>query len=286
MITKHVLTPARVLVIVAIFASAHLGAAVVRAQSPQPSTRWKSNDINRPRPAEITPPAQALPAPAPSDAIVLFDGHDLSRWELVRGGAADWKVERGYMEVVNGPGVIDLKLPGSGAIRTKESFGDMQLHVEWASPNPPRGVAQDRGNSGVYLMGRFEVQVLDSYKRADTYADGQAGAIYGQYPPLANPVRPPGEWQAYDILFRAPRYAADGTLTEAPRVTVILNGIVVQNNEVLRGARSTQNGATPVTQGPVQLQEHHHPVRYRNIWVRRLAERAEPGPDYVPPPID
>jgi hypothetical protein len=274
----------RGVIVAAILASAHLGATSSSAQVTSPPTRWKSNEINRPRPAEIAPPAQSLPVPAPSDAIVLFDGRDLSQWELVRGGPADWKVEKGYMEIVNGPGPVDLKLPGTGSIRTKESFGDMQLHVEWASPNPPRGVAQDRGNSGVYLMGRFEVQVLDSYQRTDTYADGQAGAIYGQYPPLANPTRPPGEWQAYDILFRAPRYAPDGTLTEAPRVTVILNGIVVQNNEVLRGARSTTNGAAPVIQGPLQLQEHHHPVRYRNIWVRRLAERAEPGPDYVPSP--
>ena len=284
MTTKTILMPSRAIIIVAIIASAKLGAAALGAQATSPATRWKSNDINRPRPAEITPPAQSLPAPAPSDATVLFDGRDLSQWELVRGGPADWKVENGYMEIVNGPGPIDLKLPGTGAIRTKESFGDVQLHVEWASPNPPRGVAQDRGNSGVYLMGRFEVQVLDSYQRADTYADGQAGAIYGQYPPLSNPTRPPGEWQAYDILFRAPRFAADGMLTEAPRVTVILNGIVVQNNEVLRGVRSAQNGVAPVTQGPVQLQEHHHPVRYRNIWVRRLPERAEPGPDYVPSP--
>ncbi len=275
----------RWIILATIIASAHLGAArSACAQAAPPPTRWKSNEMNRPRPTEITPPAQALPVPAPSDAIVLFDGRDLSQWELVRGGAADWKVERGYMEVVNGPGAIDPKWPGTGSIRTKESFGDMQLHVEWASPNPPRGVAQDRGNSGVYLMGRFEVQVLDSYQRADTYADGQAGAIYGQYPPLANPTRPPGEWQAYDIFFRAPRYTADGTLTELPRVTVSLNGIVVQNNEVLRGARSAQNGAPPVTQGPLQLQEHHHPVRYRNIWVRRIPERPEPGPDYVPSP--
>ncbi|CAN5522493.1 hypothetical protein BH09GEM1_BH09GEM1_25230 [soil metagenome] len=259
------------------------GARPVAGQAAPAPPRWKSNEMNRPRPAELTPPAQALPLAAPSDAIVLFDGRDLSKWELVRGGPADWKVENGYMEVVNGPGVIDPKLPGTGAIRTKEAFGDMQLHVEWASPNPPKGVAQDRGNSGVYLMGRYEVQVLDSYQQADTYADGQAGAIYGQYPPLANPTRPPGEWQAYDILFRAPRYAPDGTLTDAPRVTVILNGIVVQNNELIRErARISPAAAALPMQGPIQLQEHHHPVRYRNVWVRRIPERPEPGPDYAP----
>lgn len=273
------------MLVVASLISGVVGARPVSGQAVPVPSRWKSNEINRPRPPEIAPPAQALPVAAPSDAIVLFDGHDLSKWELVRGGAADWKVENGYMEVVNGPGVIDPKWPGTGSIRTKESFGDMQLHVEWASPNPPRGVAQDRGNSGVYLMGRYEVQVLDSYQRADTYADGQAGAIYGQYPPLANPTRPPGEWQAYDILFRAPRYAPDGALTEAPRVTVILNGIVVQNNEVLRDrGHITPAAAAVPMQAPLQLQEHHHPVRYRNVWVRRIPERAEPGPDYVPSP--
>jgi hypothetical protein len=271
--------------VLATLTSALIGPRQLAGQVAPSTSRWKSNEINRPRPPEIAPPAQALPVAAPSDAIVLFDGRDLSKWELVRGGPADWKVENGYMEVVNGPGVINPKLPGTGSIRTKESFGDIQLHLEWASPNPPRGVAQDRGNSGVYLMGRYEVQVLDSYQRADTYADGQAGAIYGQYPPLANPTRPPGEWQAYDILFRTPRYGPDGTLTEAPRVTVILNGIVVQNNEVIRerGRVSTAAAALPA-QGPLQLQEHHHPVRYRNVWVRRLPERPEPGPDYVPSP--
>ncbi len=272
-------------IVLATLATALIGPRLLTGQVAPPPSRWKSNDINRPRPPEVTPPAQALPVAAPSDAIVLFDGRDLSKWELVRGGPADWKVENGYMEVVNGPGVIDLKLPGTGAIRTKESFGDMQLHVEWASPNPPRGVAQDRGNSGVYLMGRYEVQVLDSYQRADTYADGQAGAIYGQYPPLANATRPPGEWQSYDILFRAPRYGADGSLTEAPRVTVILNGIVVQNNEVLRErAHISPAAAALPMQGPVQLQEHHHPVRFRNVWVRRLPERPEPAPDSSPSP--
>ena len=282
--TMHALKSPFALVVASIISGVVVARPVAAQGAPVPS-RWKSNEINRPRPPEIAPPAQLLPVAAPSDAVVLFDGRDLSKWELVRGGPADWKVENGYMEIVNGPGVINLKLPGSGSIRTKESFGDIQLHVEWASPNPPRGLAQDRGNSGVYLMGRYEVQVLDSYQRADTYADGQAGAIYGQYPPLANPTRSPGEWQAYDIFFRAPRYAPEGTLTEAPRVTVILNGIVVQNNEVIRdrGRISPAAAALPM-QGPLQLQEHHHPVRYRNVWVRRIPERPEPGPDYVPSP--
>ena len=254
-----------------------IAASGLSAQTAPPQSSWARNDMNRPRPAAVAPAPQSLPVPAPADAIVLFDGRDMSRWELVRGGAVDWKVENGYVEVVNGPGEIRPAFPGTGAIRTKEQFGDVQLHLEWATPNPPQGVAQDRGNSGVMLMGRYELQVLDSYQRADTYADGQAGAIYGQYPPLANASRPPGEWQSYDVVFRAPRYGPDGTLMEAPRITVIHNGIVIQNNEVLRtGGGNPQNAAAPATTGPLQLQDHNRPVRYRNIWIRRLADRPEP----------
>ena len=125
-------------------------------------------------------------------------------------------------------------VPGKGAIRTKEKFGDVQLHVEWASPNPPNGTGQDRGNTGLFLMGRYELQILDSYK-ADTYADGQAGAIYGQYPPLFNASRPPGEWQSYDVAFRRPRFDDSGKLLEPARVTLIHNGVVVQDNEEILG---------------------------------------------------
>jgi hypothetical protein len=259
-----------------------LGCCGLASGQATPPAGWRANDLSRPRPPEVAPPAQALPAAAPADAVVLFDGRDLSKWELVRGGAPDWRVEKGYVEVVNGPGAIDPARPGTGAIRTKEKFGDVQIHLEWASPNPPRGVAQDRGNSGVYLMGRYELQVLDSYRRADTYADGQAGAIYGQLPPLANPTRPPGEWQAYDIVFRAPRFGEGGVVVEPPRLTVLLNGIVVQNNEMLRDRGGPQNPAG-IGQGPLQLQEHNHPVRYRNVWVRPLPVRADPPSDYGSP---
>jgi hypothetical protein len=267
----------QVLLAVTMFTLSARWASELIGQTAPPPSGWGRNDMNRPRPPVVTPPPQSLPAPAPADALVLFDGRDMSRWELVRGGPVDWKVENGYVEVVNGPGVIRPAFPGTGAIRTKEQFGDIQLHLEWAAPNPPEGVAQDRGNSGVMLMGRYELQVLDSYQREDTYADGQAGAIYGQYPPLANATRPPGEWQSYDVVFRAPRYAPDGAISEAARITVIHNGIVIQNNEMLRtGGGNPQNPPSPITTGPLQLQDHNRPVRYRNIWIRRLADRPEP----------
>jgi hypothetical protein len=214
-------------------------------------------------------------APAPSDAIVLFNGRDLSAFTTANGAPATWKVENGYMEVA----------PRTGSIQTKESFGDMQLHLEWASPNPPNGVGQDRGNSGVIIMGRYEVQVLDSYQRSDTYADGQAGAVYGQYPPLVNATRPPGEWQSYDILFRRPRFRPDGTVQEPARITVMHNGILVQNNEIIFGPTSPVPPYRYVAHAdelPFSLQDHSHPVRYRNIWVRKIQQRPDPAPGYIP----
>ena len=165
-----------------------------------PGLPYHVHDPSRPHPPVVTPAAE--PGGAPSDAIVLFDGKDLSKWSghpssitrAGQAGPAEWKVESGYIEVV----------PGTGDISTKEKFGDCQLHVEWAAPAEVKGNSQARGNSGVLLMGRYEVQVLDSFDNP-TYADGQAGAIYGQWPPLANPARKPGEWQIYDIVFEAPR---------------------------------------------------------------------------------
>ena len=182
--------------------------------------RWYQHDIRRPKAPVVAPVDSAAPTPAPKDAVVLFDGSNLDAWKSADGGAARWKVTDGFMEVA----------PGTGEIQTKGKFGDVQLHVEWASPNPPTGSGQDRGNSGIFLMGEYELQVLDSY-HADTYADGQAGAIYGQYPPLANASRPPGDWQTYDIAFRRPRFDDSGKLLEPARVTLIHNGILIQNNE-------------------------------------------------------
>jgi len=244
------------------------GLAADEARRGADPARWRQHDIRRPRPPVVEPAGGAIAAAPPRDAVVLFDGSDLDAWEASAGGPAKWRVVDGCLETV----------PGAGLIRTKAKFGDLQLHVEWAAPSPPSGTGQDRGNSGVFLMGQFEVQVLDSYK-ADTYADGQAGAIYGQYPPLANASRPPGQWQSYDIAFRRPRFDAAGTLAEPARITLFHNGILVQNNEAPFGPTSWLKWLPYEDQGgrgPIALQDHDHPVRYRNLWVRELPERAAP----------
>ena len=161
---------------------------------------------------------------------------------------------------------------GTGAIRTVREFGDVQLHIEWASPSPARGEDQDRGNSGVFLMGRYEVQVLDSYGNA-TYPDGQAAAVFGQYPPLVNASRAPGEWQSYDIVFRRPRFGSDGSLRQPATLTVFHNGVLVQDRVTLTGptAHQTRPGySLHPDKGPISLQDHGHPVRFRNIWIREL----------------
>jgi Domain of Unknown Function (DUF1080) len=219
----------------------------------------------------VIEPAAATSATAtaaPKDAVVLFDGANLDAWQTPEGRPAGWKVKEGFLEVV----------PGTGPIQTKAQFGDIQLHAEWAAPDPPVGKGQDRGNSGIFLMGQFEIQVIDSY-RADTYADGQVGSIYGQYPPLFNAARPPGQWQTYDIAFRRPRFDTSGKLLEPARVTVFLNGIVVQNNEEPWGQTGWLEPIAydpTVLRGPIQLQDHSHPVRFRNIWLRTLPERLAP----------
>src|SRR5207253_1215900 len=185
---------------------------------------WPVHSMDRPRPPVVDPGPERPPAPPPSDAIVLFDGKDLSQWQSQDGSSAKWVVRDGYVEVA----------PGTGAIATRRGFGSMQLHIEWATPTPPVGEGQERGNSGVFLMTHYEIQVLDSY-RNETYADGQAGAVYGQTPPLANASRPPGQWQTYDIIFHRPRFAPDGSVRDSARVTVLHNGVLVQNNPVITG---------------------------------------------------
>jgi len=231
--------------------------------------RWRQHDIRRPKPAVVEPAAGPIAAKPPKDAVVLFDGSNLDAWRSPAGGPAKWKVVDGHMETA----------PGTGPVETKAKFGDVQLHAEWAAPSPPRGKGQDRGNSGLFLMGKFEIQVLDSY-RADTYADGQAGAIYGQYPPLSNVSRPPGEWQSYDVAFRRPRFDAAGKLVEPARITLFHNGILVQNNEEPFGPTSWLKWLPYEDmggRGPISLQDHDHPVRYRNIWVRELPDRPAPA---------
>ena len=233
-----------------------------------PSARWRQHDIRRPKPPVVEPAEGPIASKPPKDAVVLFNGSSLDAWKSPGGGLAKWKVADGSMETV----------PGAGPIETKAQFGDIQLHLEWAAPSPPVGVGQDRGNSGVFLMGQFEIQVLDSHG-ADTYADGQAGAIYGQYPPLSNASRPPGQWQAYDIAFRRPRFDPSGKLLEPARVTVFHNGILIQDNEEPFGPTSWLKSlpyADRGNRGPIMLQDHDHPVRYRNVWLRELPERPAP----------
>ena len=246
-----------------------LAVLVAVAAAAQGRKDWEIHDLNRPVPPIVDPGTASTPEQPgrpPSDAVVLFDGKDLSHWRSEKGGPAAWKVDKGYMEVVK----------GAGAIQTEHAFGDCQLHVEWAAPTPAVGESQERGNSGVFLMGQYEVQVLDSYGNR-TYADGQAASIYGQYPPLVNASRPPGEWQVYDIVFEAPRFAAGGKLERPARVTVLHNGVVVHHADELTGP--TAHKARPPYKVhpdklPISLQDHGNPVRYRNIWLRELRASA------------
>jgi hypothetical protein len=234
---------------------------------------WAVHDRNRPQPTLLTPgtfSTQEQPGKPPSDAIILFDGSDLSKWEADKGEGipTKWIVKDGAMECV----------PGSGYIRTKDKLGDIQLHVEWAAPTKVQGESQGRGNSGVFLMGVVEVQVLDNYDNP-TYSDGFAGSVYGVNPPLANALRPPGQFQAFDIVFRRPIYK-DGKPLDPGYVTVFENGVLVQDHTMLEGgtghmARS-KPGPLPEA-GPLKLQDHGNPVRYRNIWYRPLPRRAVQG---------
>lgn len=201
----------------------------------------------------------------PSDAIVLFDGKSLDAWELDNPEAKPWKIEGGAFTVIP-------QKPASG-IHTKQSFGDVQLHLEFRSPTNTEGHdGQDRGNSGIFFMGQYEIQVLDSYQN-ETYVNGQLGSIYKQYPPLANPARKPGEWQTYDVIFIAPRFNEDGSLKSPARMTAILNGVLVQYDSVLYGP--TEWIGLPKYKAhapklPISLQDHQHFVSYRNIWIREL----------------
>jgi len=243
---------------------------VVGTAAAQTPARWLAHDMHRPQPRVVTPPEQNLPVTPPSDATVLFDGTDLTNWRDAEGGPAKWIAGEGYMESV----------PNSGYVFSAGVFGDVQLHVEWASPADVKGSSQGRGNSGVFLMGLYEVQVLDSYQN-ETYPDGQAAAVYGQYPPLVNASRLPGEWQSYDIAFRRPRFNRDGTLARPARITVLHNGVLVQDNVELWGP-TTWLQHLPYTSHPdklpISLQDHGNPVRYRNIWLRELDEHEPAGP--------
>ena len=210
-------------------------------------------------------PHVVMPGPgtaAPSDAIVLFDGRDLSEWRGRNGGPARWTVNEGIMTVA----------AGGGDIYTKRAFGDSQLHIEWRTPTQIQGEGQGRGNSGIFFQGRYEVQVLDSFDNA-TYSNGQAASIYKQHIPLVNASRGPGEWQTYDIIFRAPRFAGNGSVSTPAYVTVFHNGVLVQDHVEIEG--STVFIGAPSYEHhdalePLMLQDHGNPVSYRNIWIREL----------------
>jgi hypothetical protein len=206
-------------------------------------------------------PRVVNPGPPPADAIVLFDGTDLSQWQTEAGGEAKWEVKDGVATVTK-----------TGNIVTKQPFGDCQLHIEWATPAEVKGEGQGRGNSGVIFQGRYELQVLDSYQNK-TYFNGQAGAVYSQYAPLVNVSRKPGEWQSYDVIFHAPRFNEDGTLKQPGTITALQNGVLIQDHVEIKGHTGTNPAkykAHPVKQ-PLLLQDHGgNPVHYRNIWIREL----------------
>jgi hypothetical protein len=264
-----------------------LAAAMAMAQAPKknrtsptgyddtpllPGQKWRVHDIARPRPRIVTPGAK--PGAPPSDAIVLFDGKDLSKW--LEGGTRQnrdqvrdpqWKVENGYFECVS----------EAGSLFTKEKFGDVQLHIEWAAPAEIDGTSQWRGNPGVLLMNRYEIQVLDSWDNP-TYADGQAAAIYGQFPPLVNASRKPGEWQSFDIIFEAPRWEGE-KLAKPAYVTVFHNGVLMHHRQEIIGRMAHKvvgTYAPHAAEEPLGLQNHDTYVRYRNIWVRRLKGYDQP----------
>ncbi len=235
-----------------------------------PGGKWRVHDLNRPHPPAVTPGAE--PGAPPSDAIVLFDGKDLSNWltqaKSKDGGTLEpqWKVVEGAIEVV----------PGTGHLVSKQSFRDVQLHIEWAAPKEVVANSQGRGNSGVMFFARYEIQVLDSFDNI-SYADGQAGAIYGQYPPMVNASRKPGEWQIYDIVFEAPVFDG-GKVVKPAYATVFHNGVLLHHRRAFLGPmrhKVSTEYQPHEDEGPILLQSHGNPVRYRNIWVRKLDQLWE-----------
>lgn len=215
---------------------------------------FRVHDANRPVPKRVDPGPVPAPAPVPADALVLFNGKDLSQWQ-----PAKWRVVDGVIESME------------GNLVSRENFGDCQVHVEWMAPAHFQGPWYNQGNNGVFLMGLFEIQIFDSWNEK-IYPDGQAGAIYGQTPPRVNPCRPPGEWQTFDIVFTAPRFQ-DGKLSQPARVTLLYNGLLAHLEEPIRGDtnhRILPEYKHPVSEGPLMFMGHGCPVRFRNIWVRRL----------------
>lgn len=247
------------------------GAGAFYGDPPDATHPWAIHDMNRPQPPRVEPGANGS---APSDAIVLFSGkpEEITKWVSDKNGEpTKWEVKEGVLQCV----------PGSGYIRTKEEFADCQLHIEWAAPSKVEGDSQGRGNSGIFLMGAVEVQVLDNYNNP-TYPDGFASSIYGINPPAANPLRAPGEWQSYDIVFRRPVFK-DGKEIDPGYITVFVNGVLTQDHTPLEGGGGHMKRSSPKPfpeKGPLKIQDHGNPVRFRNIWYRPLPKRFVEGGEY------
>lgn len=245
---------------------------------PDKTHPWAVHDMNRPQPVRVEPgtfSSQDKPGAPPSDAVILFGGkaEEIEKWisDKPNGEATKWEVKDGVLQCV----------PGSGYIRTKEEFADCQLHIEWSAPNKVEGNSQGRGNSGVFLMGAVEVQVLDNYNNP-SYPDGMASSIYGINPPMANPLRAPGEWQTYDIIFRKPVFK-DGQEIDPGYITVFVNGVLTQDHTPLEGGGGHMRRSKPKAfpeKGPLKIQDHGNPVRFRNIWYRPLPKRFVDGGEY------
>lgn len=249
---------------------------LVSDASGQLATGWKQHDMSRPLPPIVTPSPCNLPLEPPGDAVILFDGTSLEAWRAKDGGPVQWEIRDGAMQAI----------AGGGSAYSRQGFSDVQLHVEWAVPTRVAGKGQNRGNSGVLLQSQFEVQILDSFENP-TYADGQTGAIYGQYPPLVNASRRPGEWQSFDIVFRAPRFHDDGGLKDPACMTVLHNGLLIQDSVQPLGPTAWMQHyhyAKRESKLPLVLQYHGSDVRFRNVWVRELPGReiAQPKEPYDP----
>jgi len=225
----------------------------------KPITDPKVTEVWEPEPAIVNPSNKKIKSP--SDAIILFDGKNMDNWVHYDGRPAEWNVSKKIMTIK----------PGSGTIKTTRDFGDIQLHLEWRSPKEPNRKGQDRGNSGVFFQNKYEVQILNSYQNR-TYSNGQAASVYKQYPPLVNAMNPPGEWNTYDIIFHAPKFDNNGQQIKSGTLTVIHNGVLVQDHVEIMG--TTEYIGRPKTiphgDGPLVLQDHSNKVSFRNIWVREL----------------
>jgi hypothetical protein len=253
------MTTRRTVVNLAILSGTLLSPLIHTAQSQQPQGDPKLTEVWEPVPRVVAP---GVGTAAPSDAIVLFNGKHLSEWQHADGSSPKWKIAEDALTVVK----------SAGNIQTKRAFGDSQLHIEWRTPAKVEGEGQGRANSGVFLQGRYEVQVLDSYNNP-TYSNGQAASVYKQHIPLVNASRKPGEWQSYDIFFRAPRFAENGTVATPGYMTVVHNGVLVQDHVELKGTTANvglQSYQKHNPNEPLTLQDHENPVSYRNIWIREL----------------